>query len=239
MRELFEVPVRNWAAGMALLLLAIHLFEWTRPTEVEVINHSMQSVVIIECRQAPTFAELIKDVDAHGTIILTAGFVATKYGHILTVAHGLTECLDKDEKNLRVRFWKDPSIAHRVKILRYNKYHDVGLLQVPTTPDDISPLIISHGEYLPGTTAVALGHPEFLHWSASKGIISAERWWGYPGKSVIQVSSLINQGNSGGPTITSNGEVIGIASFNIAGNATLGFLIPGITLEQFLNGIYK
>lgn len=238
-RALFEVPVRNWAAAIALLLLAIHLYEWTRPTEVEVINHALESVVAIECHTAPTFEELIKNVDARGTTILTAGFVASKHGHILTVAHGLSECLGSNEKNLVVRFWENPAIPHRAKILRYNKYHDVGLLQVSTTPDDIDPLVISHREYLPGTTAIALGHPEFLQWSASRGIISAERLWGEPLKTVVQVSSLINQGNSGGPSITSSGEVIGIASFNIGGNPTLGFLIPGSTLEYFMRGITK
>lgn len=239
MRELFETPAKAWTAVLVGCLLSIHLYEFTKPTEVDIVNYSMRSVVAIECRKNPTALELLENPEAVSTSILTAGFVATDYGHILTVAHGLTECRGKYEKNLRVRFWSNPSVAHRVKILRYNGYHDAALLQVPTAPDDTRPLNVSHRSYRPGTTAIALGHPEFLYWSASKGIISAERYWGDSNKQVVQVSSLINQGNSGGPTIDENGEVIGIASFNINGNATLGFLVPGTILEQFLNGIYK
>lgn len=239
MREFVELPIRNLITAAVLLLLSIHLYEYYKPTVAEVVARSMRSVVIIECYEEPEIEDLLEDALAQGHVIVTAGFVATRYGHIITVAHGLSECTQEKQRNLVVKFWQNPTYPHRVKILRYNSYHDMALLQVPTTPGNIEPLRISHRPYLPGTEAIALGHPEMLPWSASRGIISAERLTGTPDQDVIQVSSLINQGNSGGPVIDDSGEVIGIAAFNVGGNATLGFLVAGTTLESLLNGIYK
>ena len=77
-----------------------------------------------------------------------------------------------------------------------------------------------------GATVFALGYPAKMDLSISDGIIShiyddnpavPEHKWG------IQHNILINGGNSGGPTITPFGHVIGIATFGIRDNVGLEF----------------
>lgn len=196
-------------------------------TSEQLAAGAIGSVVVIECNRGKS-------------VSTTAGFVASDYGHIITVAHGLDQCLGRREKNIVVRYWEDPSVEYRAKIVRYSKSSDVGILQVPNHPN-VLPLKIDDAlEQRVGSTAIAIGHPHLLYWSVTSGIVSADRLWtginAY--KHIVQVSSLINQGNSGGPIINDRGEVIGIASFNIGGNPTLGFLVPNDILNLFFNGTY-
>ena len=76
-----------------------------------------------------------------------------------------------------------------------------------------------------GATVFALGYPEEMDLSISDGIIShiyddnpavPDHKWG------IQHNILINHGNSGGPTITPFGHVIGIATFGIRHDVAVG-----------------
>ena len=221
----FEVPAQRWLVALLVALLGIHIHSWlTRPLSIEQIaDNSIGSVVIIECDQGKN-------------ISTTAGFVASDYGHIVTVAHGLYDCLGKREKNLIVRYWDDPEKEYRAKIIRYNASEDIGVIQVPSHLN-VTPLKIDSRDELPlGSRAIAIGHPQLLYWSVTSGIISADRMWtdGSRNKHIIQVSSLINQGNSGGPILGDDGKVIGIASFNIGGNPTLGFIAPNDRLRMFL-----
>ena len=63
-----------------------------------------------------------------------------------------------------------------------------------------------------GSDVLAVGTPEGLDWSVSKGIVSALRNAG--GIKVIHTDAAINVGNSGGPLIAlSSGKVIGVNSF--------------------------
>jgi S1-C subfamily serine protease len=227
--KIFEVPASRWTTAVLLLFVVVHVFSWiSRPkTPEQLAKSTVGSVVVIECK--------------HGNnVSTTAGFSASNYCHIVTVAHGLDQCLGRREKNIVVRYREDPSIEYRAKIIRYSKSSDVGILQVPKHPNVLPLRIDDSLEQQVGSIAIAIGHPQLLYWSVTSGIVSADRLWTGVNvyRHVLQVSSLINQGNSGGPIINDKGKVIGIASFNINGNATLGFLVPNDILNMLFNGIY-
>ena len=87
-----------------------------------------------------------------------------------------------------------------------------------------------------GDWAIAMGNPlgEQFSFSVTMGIVSAVGRTGGPGGNIndfIQTDAPINQGNSGGPLVNIQGEVIGINTW-IASNTTgggsvgLGFAIP-------------
>jgi len=72
-----------------------------------------------------------------------------------------------------------------------------------------------------GDEVFAIGNPEGLEHTLSKGIIS-----GYRGKNkgLIQTTTAITHGSSGGPLLNMNGDVIGITSGGI-GEANLNFAV--------------
>jgi S1-C subfamily serine protease len=104
---------------------------------------------------------------------------------------------------------------------------------VPATLGDPSRLVI-------GAPAFVIGHPFGLNGSLSAGIVSGlDRSLLAPGMEkpltgLIQFDAAVNPGNSGGPLVDSNGEVVGIVTglVNPSGskiNSGVGF---AVTIDQ-------
>jgi len=65
-----------------------------------------------------------------------------------------------------------------------------------------------------GDMVIAIGHPLSLYWSVSVGIISALRR--LEDVDFLQTDIAINRGNSGGPLINTDGEVVGVVVMAVA-----------------------
>ena len=88
-----------------------------------------------------------------------------------------------------------------------------------------------------GTAVAAYGHPKGLKFSASRGIISKQRF--LYGKEVIQTDAAINTGNSGGPLINLNtGFIVGVNKATIKKSSGIGLAVPSYLLCKILN-LYK
>jgi S1-C subfamily serine protease len=97
--------------------------------------------------------------------------------------------------------------------------HDLAVIQAKTLPDDMKPATLrSTAGLLPGDGVVAVGHPFGIGPSTSSGVISGLRrdYVNPKGKRVltnlIQFDAAANPGNSGGPLVTLDGEVVGIVT---------------------------
>jgi S1-C subfamily serine protease len=97
--------------------------------------------------------------------------------------------------------------------------HDLAVLQAKNLPDDMMPAVMrSTAGLAPGEPVVAVGFPFGIGPSVSSGVISGLRrdYVSPEGKRVlsnlIQFDAAVNPGNSGGPLITLDGEVIGIVT---------------------------
>lgn len=82
------------------------------------------------------------------------------------------------------------------------------------------PLSISEVDPKIGEDVFSIGNPRGLESTLSKGIVSALR----ADNSIIQTTTEITHGSSGGPLLNMNGEVIGITSAGL-GEANLNFAI--------------
>ena len=88
-----------------------------------------------------------------------------------------------------------------------------------------------------GTAVAAYGHPKGLKFSASRGIISNQRF--LYGKEVIQTDAAINSGNSGGPLINlDTGLIVGINKSTVKKSSGIGLAVPSYLLCKILN-LYK
>ena len=97
--------------------------------------------------------------------------------------------------------------------------HDLAVLQATTVPDDLVPATLRSTRGLaPGDEVVAVGFPFGIGPSASAGVISGLRreFWSQKGQrrltNLIQFDAAANPGNSGGPLVTLDGEVVGIVT---------------------------
>lgn len=116
--------------------------------------------------------------------------------------------------------------------------NDLAVLQAHKIPDDmIAATMRSTSDLAPGDQVMAVGYPFGIGPSASAGIISGlKRTFRSPeGKqqmtNLIQFDAAANPGNSGGPLVTMEGEVIGVvtAIYNPNEQRTfvgIGFAVP-------------
>ncbi len=97
--------------------------------------------------------------------------------------------------------------------------NDLAVLQASKLPDDLIPATMrSTGDLTPGDKVMAVGFPFGIGPSASGGVVSGlNRAFRSPqGKqemtNLIQFDAAANPGNSGGPLVTMDGEVVGIVT---------------------------
>ncbi len=115
---------------------------------------------------------------------------------------------------------------------------DLAIIVPMILPDDLQPATLASSTSLnPGDEVVAVGFPFGIGPSASSGVVSGlgrvmNGEDGRPAlKNLIQFDAAANPGNSGGPLVNVNGEVVGIvtAILNPSGLRTfagIGFAVP-------------
>jgi serine protease Do len=161
-----------------------------------------------------------------------SGFVYDGQGHILTNNHVVDNA-----DSIEVTFY-DGTVA-KATVVGKDKASDVAVIKVDNTSFQSLPKGDST-KLKVGELVMAVGSPFGLSQSVTTGIVSAlERndvgintdghgMAGY--ESFIQIDAAINRGNSGGPLVNMNGEVVGINSAILtggsSGNDGVGFAIP-------------
>ena len=169
--------------------------------------------------------------EAHGKTTTGTGVVIVDKGLILTNLHVVAGA-----RRIRVTFFDGlEADAALVNIMAEN---DLAVLQAKKLPDDLMAATMrSTGDLAPGDTVVAVGFPFGIGPSVSSGVVSGlKREFRSPdGKqmltNLIQFDAAANPGNSGGPLVTADGEVVGIvtAILNPGEQRTfigIGFAVP-------------
>jgi len=170
---------------------------------------------------------------------LGSGFVISDDGYILTNAHVVDESGTRATE-VKVVFKGDDNTSQSVaaELVGVDLESDVAVLKVD--PADVKggftslPLGDSE-QVVVGEPVVAIGNPLGYDFSVTSGIVSAvDRNLQSPVQGLIipngiQTDAAINQGNSGGPLLNGQGEVIGIneqIASQSGGNQGLGFAVP-------------
>ncbi|MHB8468310.1 MAG: S1C family serine protease [Gaiellaceae bacterium] len=159
------------------------------------------------------------------------GFVYDTAGHIVTNAHVVDGA-----SSIAVHF-KDGKTA-KATLVGADDSSDVAVLKVDVAASELHPLTLgSSAAVLPGEGVVAIGSPFGLTESMSAGIVSAINRTitapnNYAIAGAIQTDAAINHGNSGGPLLDTNGDVIGVnaqiqtdANSTSSNNAGVGFAL--------------
>ncbi|XP_041840789.1 serine protease HTRA3 [Melanotaenia boesemani] len=167
-----------------------------------------------------------------------SGFVMSDNGLIVTNAHVVSSTTPvTGQQHLKVQMHNGD--VYEASIRDIDKKSDIATIKInPQTKLPV--LFLGHSADLrPGEFVVAIGSPFALQNTVTTGIIStAQR----DGKELglqdsdmdyIQTDTIINYGNSGGPLVNLDGEVIGINTLKVA--AGISFAIPSDRITRFLN----
>jgi S1-C subfamily serine protease len=150
--------------------------------------------------------------DGYQTEGVGTGVVIVDTGIILTNLH-VVNGADK----VQVEFFD--GLESEATVIGIRPEHDLAVLQAKKLPDDLAAATLrSTSDLAPGDEVVAVGFPFGIGPSVSSGVISGlHREYRSPqGKrqltNLIQFDAAANPGNSGGPLVTADGEVVGIVT---------------------------
>ena len=140
------------------------------------------------------------------------GVVIIDNGTILTNLHVVNGA-----KRIRVSFMD--GTESDAQLISVQPENDLAVLRARTIPDDLEAATLrSTGDLAPGDRVVAIGFPFGIGPSVSEGVVSGlKREFRSPEgqqtmSNLIQFDAAANPGNSGGPLVTMDGEVVGIVT---------------------------
>jgi S1-C subfamily serine protease len=124
-------------------------------------------------------------------------------------------------------------------------YADLAVLSTEAPRSEYKPLeIVSSSTLKVGDPVIAVGNPYGLAGSMTTGIASAmgrtiteEMTGGYPIANVIQTTAPLNPGNSGGPLLNYQGQVVGITTAIVSDSQGIGFAIPSNTILREIESL--
>jgi serine protease Do len=124
-------------------------------------------------------------------------------------------------------------------VLYLDEKFDLAFLTPPDQHDMPDVALATDEQVREGDQVVAVGHPFGLKYTATQGIVS-NTLHQQDDIRYIQHDAALNPGNSGGPLINLQGEVLGVNTFIIRDGNSIGFSLPYQylldTLEDFTRG---
>jgi serine protease Do len=168
--------------------------------------------------------------EQHGPegVALGSGFVIDHDGYIVTNNHVVDHASE-----VKVRLSDDREFD--AKVIGTDKQTDLALIKVEA--GDLPQLPLGDSDSVRvGEDVIAVGNPFGLGGTVTRGIVSAMARDINAGPYVdfIQTDAAINRGNSGGPLLNLEGEVIGVNSAIYSpngGSVGVGFAIPSNTVK--------
>lgn len=204
-------------------------------TTQDAFNKVAPAVVIVSTKGLMENGFTSQEVEGIGS-----GFIINEDGDILTNYHVVEGA---QEVTVTLSTGKEV----KAKVINYDQTQDIAMIRLEG--DVKVPAVAELGNSAsvkPGEEVIAIGTPlskDFAQ-TVTKGVVSAvgRTVTTDNGKQVnlIQTDAAINQGNSGGPLVNAQGQVIGINTLKLAGGAEgIGFAIPINEVKSKLDVLSK
>lgn len=239
-----------FTAGVLAALLAVALYGWLVPGPPPLTRSDVDRSVaqaLASQTPAPAFSALVyqavqpslvliqtQSTDAQGQAVsgLGSGVIVDARGDILTSLHVVAAAT-----SIEVTFADGTQSSAQIQ--SQQPANDIAVLQASQLPQNLVPATLGNPRVPIGSDAYAVGNPFGLYGSMSAGVVSGlDRSFQLHGSDtvlhgLIQIDAAVNPGNSGGPLLNRDGQVIGIVAALI--NPTDQDVFVGIGLAVPIN----
>lgn len=206
---------------------------------VEVIRRTRPAVVSIQTNAPATEIRTLEQLfrgggrgggaSGSGAVIFEDGYIVTNF-HVVSAA--------RENGRIVVRFdpADDPE-PYEARLISFVEEEDLALIKIDG-PKPFPTIPLCASDPILGETVIAIGNPFGQSHTVSTGIISGMhrniQASGRVFENLIQTDASINLGNSGGPLLNVNGEIIGLnTAMNMAAE-NIGFAIPVDRIRRVL-----
>ncbi len=218
---------------------------------VEKASPAIVSITVTELRQGYSrqfdqfFFRFFEIPTTREVQSMGSGFIISEDGLVVTNEH----VAGKGAKTIMVNL-ADGS-HYEAELLGSDELADLSLLKIKDPKGPLPYVKFSESPAMVGEWAIAMGNPFGLFAdgqpSVTVGVVSATRRDFRPDPNdprvyidMIQTDAAINRGNSGGPLVNSDGEVIGVNTFIFTGGTSngfvgLGFAIPSDRVKKIIS----
>lgn len=160
--------------------------------------------------------------------VVGSGFLISSDGKVATNLHVI--------RNLRTGSVKLSSGQDFLgfSVVAFDEEKDLAIIQIAGSA--LPSVVLGDSDNVQvGEPVLIVGNPLGLQGSVTTGVISAIRDDPFSGKfKTLQTDAAVSPGNSGGPVVNRNTEVIGIIVFRVIGGENLNFAIPVNYLRHLL-----
>jgi S1-C subfamily serine protease len=235
--------------GIFITLAALVLYNSLQPADSHVTRSDVNQLVASAMASAtppPSYASQVYAMIAPSVVQIKtstltldgksesgsgSGVILDDSGTILTSLHVVTGSID-----IQVLFYDNTE--SQASIVGQDDANDVAVLRPRQLPAQVVPATLGDPSSLNvGDEAIVVGNPFGLRHTLTDGVISAlgrsieSTKTGVTMSNLIQFDAAVNPGNSGGPLLNRNGEVVGIVSslLNPTNQETfigIGFAVP-------------
>ncbi len=229
----FRVIIRGtapFAAGVLAAFIALILYNVLFPGPPRLTSQDVNntvSQVLASATPPPAYSERVYQIIQPSLILiqtqmtapdgqpdrgLGSGVIVDDAGDILTSLHVVA-----DANSIQVTFADGTQSSAQVTVRQ--PQHDIAVLRADNPPAQIVPAVLGNPNTMRvGDEVYAVGNPFGLYGSISAGVISAfDRSFQPAGSAIrlqglIQIDAAVNPGNSGGPLLNRDGQVIAIVT---------------------------
>lgn len=162
---------------------------------------------------------------------LGSGFVVSDSGTVVTNYHVI-----EGGQTVTAQF-EDGRECSVIGFRLCDEKRDIAIVQLDPSGAPFRPIRLAQSLPRKGEEVAAFGAPLGLSFTATKGTISNIRSgqeMGMVGSQYVQTDTPISPGNSGGPLVSMEGEVIGMNTFQLREGQNLNFAVSVIDIREVL-----
>ncbi|MDQ2049976.1 trypsin-like peptidase domain-containing protein [Natronolimnohabitans sp. A-GB9] len=156
--------------------------------------------------------------------------------HVVTNEHVVADADDIDLQYINGD-WTD------TQLVGTDFYSDLAVLEVDHVPENVTPLSFTEEFPVVGQEVLAIGNPYGLEGTMTQGIVSGvDRTVTVPDRefsfsNVVQTDAAVNPGNSGGPLVDLDGDVVGVV--NARAGENIGFAISAAMTRRVVPSLVE